>query len=835
METALGDSQQYEILSFEEVDEAKKELAILASRIEATKRKLVLESKLRDAAQSLNRLSTNKGRDVSGEGSPNSPKRHRRSFIGSRSSGGSDLFIKTDSEMAAITRQCEELAQELWKLEQRAQKLHRVLLEHTAGILQMTHKGYLSKVAPPGTPETMHSYGRGGSRLNDGADDFDERSWYRSHDSLDEFVRGFENERHQGDSRLISQESSTRAPQIEEFARQTEAIESTEKKLKNLNTRLREMLGHANIHQLVTTPPSQSNEHSQETNLEEQLSLLEIGLEELSQSHSNSLNRVETQSHLTEQRIQGINTRLHANMNRSGELQGSEYTTPPQASGHSTQDQINYLEGGLDVMEQRIQHLRDALHTSSSRSTSHEQKAEQLETVITGLWSIMFVDEAIERQQSGHDRSVGLRDVNDGHEHEFSLQKFSARFQALYRRATALEEQKEILTRQLQQQREDGNRSISEKDSHLANLGSEHENMKRILETTGRQAKATEVQLALALEQLDAAKKHAILREEQRGLDDGNALKAEKAARKEAEEQFLQELQAKEEGISELAARLTEARDEGGVVMTELQAKLHESEKRVQELSAQLNEIIEARAQFEGTEAQLKRTAEEKTKEAERIHQEMKGLEGEVVRLHTELTVARAELDGAYGTRAQRAAEVAANPAVQKELDDLSDRNKSLLEEITALKAHGSSASSGNSELTERIELLQRELAETIGEYEIMTKSSIEFEKEREQLEAEIDGLRDRCENLDSQLSDEKVRWLGMSSQGSGGRDSLVPSNTSTMVLKSEFRKMMRGTRAEYMKALRVRFYCGMEHYDTNAPSRPNKKSVGNLRPSYEL
>ncbi|SLM39102.1 Up-regulated during septation protein 1 [Lasallia pustulata] len=580
METAMGDSQQYEVLSFEEADEMKKELAMLTSRIEFTKRKLILESKLRDAALSLNRLSTNKGRDVSGEGSPISPKRHRGSFMGNRSSGGGDLLSKTGSEMAAIIRKCEELAQELWKLEQRAQKLHRALLEHTAGVLQMTHKGYLSKV-PPGTPETMHGYSRGSSRLDGGVDEFDERSWYRSHDTLDEFGAGFGSERRQGGSRLISQPPAERAPQIEESARQTDASVATAKR---------------------------------------------------------------------------------------GDLPGS----------------------------------------------------------------------------------------------------------------------------------------ISQKESHVADLRTEHEKMKRALETTDRDAKATEIQLALALERLEAAKQDAILREEQKGMDNDNALKVEKAARKEAEERFFAELQSKEEEISELATKLTDLRDEGEIAGFKLQGKLQESEERLRELSAQLNDVVEAGARFEATEAELKQTAEDKTKEAERIHQEMKGLEGEVVRLHTEVTVARAELDGAYGTRAQRAAEVAANPAIQKELDDLSDRNNLLVEEITALKAQGSSANSGNSELIERVELLQRELAETIGEYEIMTKSTIEFEREREQLEATIDSLRDRCENLDSQLSDEKVRWLGMKSPGSGGRDSLVPSNTSIMVLKNEFKKMMRETRAENMKAIRA-------------------------------
>ncbi len=50
METAIGDSQSYDVLSFEEVDELKREYNFLDHRIEGTKRKLILETKLRDAA-----------------------------------------------------------------------------------------------------------------------------------------------------------------------------------------------------------------------------------------------------------------------------------------------------------------------------------------------------------------------------------------------------------------------------------------------------------------------------------------------------------------------------------------------------------------------------------------------------------------------------------------------------------------------------------------------------------------------------------------------------------------------------------------------------------------
>src|SRR5437667_9934315 len=96
VETALGDSQAYEVLAFEEIDELKKEYSLLSNRIEATKRKLVLESKVRDAALSLNRLYAAKSRD-SGDGSQ---KKHRRSLLGSRRSAA-DMTSRTDDELAA--------------------------------------------------------------------------------------------------------------------------------------------------------------------------------------------------------------------------------------------------------------------------------------------------------------------------------------------------------------------------------------------------------------------------------------------------------------------------------------------------------------------------------------------------------------------------------------------------------------------------------------------------------------------------------------------------------------------------------------------------------------
>ena len=166
-------------------------------------------------------------------------------------------------------------------------------------------------------------------------------------------------------------------------------------------------------------------------------------------------------------------------------------------------------------------------------------------------------------------------------------------------------------------------------------------------------------------------------------------------------------------------------------------------------------------------QAALENQKGEHEQELAKTKSEIQRLESDVVRFQTELTMAKAELDGAYGSRAQRAADVS------------SGLNKK------------------NDELQEMVNTLQKELKDTIEDYEVMTKQSIESEKERDRFEDKIDQLEQLCDTLESQLHEEKVRWMG-AKQGAPNE------TTSTMVLKNEFKKMMRDTRAEQIKAFKV-------------------------------
>jgi hypothetical protein len=799
METALGDSQQYEVLAFEEIDDLKQQLALLSSRIDATKRKLLLESKLCDAALSLSRLHAANVRE-SAMGIPgSSPKRHRRSIMGSRGSH-SDILSKTDDDLATSTRKCEDLAQELWRLEMTAQELQRRLLEHTAGVLQITHKGFLKEELQPPSPAIVPEYcnERGISRFLDGSHDFDDRSFYQALDTMLDIEHG--------------ENKPGRSHSTEDFAQQTRTILETERRLEDLNQRLRNSISetNANFRQLPA-PPARLPETDDDAMcaLEEQLTYLEKGVGAIQEDQNNALHDAKRKIYATEERLEDLNTQLHGMITRSSQDHNGQYPLPPEMSGQNPEVQVRYLEEGLDTVEQTMQRLTDASFALSSRSTAHEEKAEQFETVLQGLWDIIFTGEE-ETGQRNQQPLVGKPDGSNApstNHGGFSLQEFSAKVQALYARATGLQEQKEILARQIQQQRELSNKSEAEKEAKFAELVIELDQTKQSLEKTYGELKDSKDNVILLTDRIDKLHQEMAVREQQRKLDEGNVLEAEKQRRLEMQQQLNAEVQTKQDEIARLEVSLQKLQDRSGSNNAELLGKLEYSERRIQDISLQLDTLHEVIEHHQTNEELLRQNVEQKTQDTDMAHQETRNLEVEVVRLRTEVTVARAELDGAYGTRAQRAAEVASNPALQKEIEELSKRNLTLVGELAALKIQHESKGRSDTELAQRVEVLQRELTETISEYEVLTKSTLDFEKDREQLERVIDGLRDRCESLESELSDEKIRWLGVKSSGSSAaKDASVPGTTSTMVLKNEFKKIMRDTRADNIKALRVTF-----------------------------
>jgi hypothetical protein len=792
VETALEDSREYEILSQEEVDDLKKQIVDLKQRIEQIQQQFSIQSKYRDAAISLSKLYSSQYSSKSSDGPD---KRSRKSLMGHKKNNPS--LEDADAERSLSEKRCEALAAELWSLEKKLIEPQSRLLKHTAGILQMTHKGPAKTPDPgamqlgalPGSPESIYTYSNSRNPMEQHRQSdefsFDERSLYKAAgrwmDGFDDYGSGYGSGSHsRKESRDHIQRFSSSDPKTSSKDH-TQKLAATEQKLEDLNTRLRDVIIKTNPQQgsaLDLPPLSKTNGEGRPTEagetLQSHLDYLEKGISLIDQGHNQAARQLEESESRFEETIEGLNHEVHNLLLPYN----SGHPEPPVPTGNGTREQLRYFEQSLGAMEAEL--------SRSGKNSGAQGSIEQMETVMMGLWDIIQSgEEEIRRNKSERKKARSAQglpeedgEVSDDEEsdpnEQFSLQGFSAKVQWLYSKATYLKEQKKVLQRQIKQQRELNSKSDATKDSEIAKTVEELERVKNLLTQTEMNGDATREQLSIVMEKLDEARNQERLRSH----DESSAARATQ-----------QELEARDATIAELEEKLEEIKDDHSMHSAEIQSRITDSEAKIKSLMVELEAAASAQANQEAVILEREKEIDEKEKEMEEMNHRL-------ARLQTEVTIARAELDGAYGTRAQRAAEVAANPAIQKEIDDLTKSNATLAAELAQLKVQGPG-------LDERTRTLKKELQETIEEYEIMAKASIEWEKERENLEGTIDKLRDERESLESQLSDEKVRWLGVSSPGPEGVPPAAGS-TSTTVLKNEFKKMMRDTRAENQKALRV-------------------------------
>ncbi|KAJ7437079.1 Up-regulated during septation-domain-containing protein [Mycena galericulata] len=118
---AVVDSRDFEILSSEEVDDLKKEQQVLMSRQGAMTKKLTLETKIRDAALSLSRVNA----------------AHKK------------VSKQSEEQLEAANKRVEAAERELQRVSDRANDIHKRLLEHRAGVLSFSVRSMERKMAPP--------------------------------------------------------------------------------------------------------------------------------------------------------------------------------------------------------------------------------------------------------------------------------------------------------------------------------------------------------------------------------------------------------------------------------------------------------------------------------------------------------------------------------------------------------------------------------------------------------------------------------------------------------------------------------------------------------------
>jgi hypothetical protein len=795
-ETAMLDTQAYEILDIAKVDELKKEYMRLDARLEAANRKLALESKVKDAAQNLQRLySINSKNRPDTPQSPDSQKKGRNSLLANRNrtssgSGGGTLH-QAEGELATSIKKVDELNEQIKNLLDRRQLVERTLLRHTAAVLAEQASRTSQKI--PGTALSN------GNHVVEPPEEQDAASSSYSPDEFD----GIRDILHGGRISGVNLGKGGNVRKMQEAHEQQMA--SVQNRLEQLNDQLRHIIGEASRTRGKDLEP-ELDLHDEDdddatlrldkrfSKLESNLRTLEREQEDVKAHYAQIEHSAYTTSNAVEEQLATLNHQIHNTLLLGSDMSDMQTLRDvPQATGNGYQPQLQYLQESLGNMEELLKQQRAeldmareasrALDDSNSKAKSHSQRLGEYEATLGGLWDILQSDAPSRRPSMMADREVddeyGLPSPSTPLKEDFSLQAFSARVQHLFDRSQSAKEQQDILRRQIQQQRELNGKSDAEKDRQLAELQTRHDRL---------------------------AQEHGTAQEE---LTRIMALHAQAESESSEAKLELMNVMNEFEALKRLIDAKQQEREDMARQLQEHQAHAASLQEQVEGLEAQVSELDEMTEQVQSVHA-AREQAEQKHKD---VQNEMQGLESEVVRLTTELTMAKAELEGAYGSRAERAKEAQA-----AEVAGLTEQNALMKEQLQQLQREHEGTLAQMEELrkqagaSDRIKVLEAELEAMAREFQELTREAVVLEKERGQLEELIDGLRERCEALEAQLGDEKVRWLGVRSPGGAGGEvgggGLGREMTSMTVLRQEFKKMMREARAEGVKLLRVSLSC---------------------------
>lgn len=808
-ETALLDSQAFESLDITDVGALKKEHTRLNARVDAANRKLALESKVKDAAQNLQRLySAHGSHRPDTPQSPDSPRKSRGSLgMKGRTSSGSGTtnaqpLHQADNELAASVKKVDELNESIKGLLDRRQNVERKLLRHTAAVLadQTVQKSKISGKALSGTPLT-----NGHIQMPDE----DANSYMPNEfDGIRDILHGLP----AGANDPLRNGSSVQKLQ-EEHGQQMASVQG---RLEQLNSQMRHVLDEVSRTRgkpLGAEPqlPDQNEDvnarlDARFNRLEDNLRALERENQEVKVHYKHVQDSAFMTRNAVEEQLEGLNHQVHNTLLLSADMQSMQsLRDPPKVTGHGYQQQLQYLAeslAGMDsLLRQHNEELGNARAASEGASRSmeeahtkantHAQKTGEYETVLGGLWEILQSDRHISRTPST--LSIVSRDSqSDGPlspphtplKEDFSLQAFSSRVQHLFDRAQSAKEQQDILKRQVQQQRELNGKSDAEKDRQLTDLQGKHdqlaanhdvvhEELAKVMEKHARaenEASQSRSELMNVMNELGNFK---------RAVDNKQQERDEMARQLQHHQTQAVSMQ---EQLEQLESQVSDLTDDARIFTVETDAKQKEAVDKHKEMHEQLQAAHSAREAVEQRHGDTQR--------------DMQTLDLKVVQLSMELAQTKADLDLAQGSRAERAKEAQTAEGLTKELEDLRSQHQSTLAEMDDLRQQPVN--------TDRAQLLERELHEMTNEYQDLTRESVELEKERGQLEELIDGLRDRCDALESQLTDEKVRWLGIRSPTGLSAESGGREMSSMMVMRQEFKKMMREARAEGVRLLRV-------------------------------
>lgn len=770
-ETALTDSKEYEILSQEEVDDLKKQCQSLSQRVESTRQNLTIQSKYRDAAISMARLYN-----------PGKLDGKRRSLLG-RNSGDHARAKEAEAERQASERKCEELAAELFNLEKRLMEPQRRLLEHTAGILQLTHKASNKKkdMTPtlqpmngmPGSPESLYTYTR------NSMDRAGDENYFHDDNHFDQ-ANGMST---RGLPRQQPIEIPLKSPIREQHSQLKDEMEKIkdenlhlkgqsdslvtsitemEARLENLNGSLRDAIVRFNPskNEDYYDPPFGVPGMKPGELLNNQMDYLEMGLNAIEVEQEESSGEHGKVDSSIDQRVESLNQQVRDLLITVD----PDYPTAPQSSQAGIEAKLDYLEDALRAADSELERAVQAARSGPPE----KQDDEQVERILMNLWNMMqtgftkIKKEKEERRRARMERGYEDEEVSDDEfdiDEAFSLPGFSNRVQWLYSQATTLKDQKSVLKRQIKQQRELNNKSDAEKDEELARKQDELDETQLLLARAERDAMTAQTMLSEALEELEGSRSVANVGSSRAQSEESS----KKVAELEAELKRLQsdlagaagaagaahaQVEDREEKIDSLEKELEGVRldlAEAAASAAAAQAQIDDRESKITALESELAYLETAQSEVEERNKRIAALQAE-LEQANAVHAQVVERDAKIATLHTEVQEANTFRDQVE----VHSATIATLKAELEKTNDIEAR----LEERNARVAR----------LESDMELLQADLAGAAGAAGTAQAQVEERNSKIAALEADIKQLEEKLAVAESSSNTNRDQLSGVDS-----------------------------------------------------------------------
>ncbi|CAG8461204.1 9122_t:CDS:2 [Dentiscutata heterogama] len=781
---AIIDAKDFDILSLEEVEELKKDYSLLTTRITALTSKLSLESKIREAASSLARLHASNRR----------------------------LSRQATDHLSAANRKVDQVATELWKLTQRAGEVQRKLLQHMAGILSTG----ICKIEE----KHVHQFQTNSIQIQEGGDGIDnlynEIMGINSNGPdpiLVEKVSSLETSLHNAHQTLAEARMAIKRKdkEIEELRAKIDdsATEARERTVAELRTELEEVgsrldillrkhkansgknstssdnedsdesdSGNSTFYRLSTmTTATQHLQKEQYRNISENLSALEKALEayafrvykseqeinstknntddENSQSQLqealNNLKRAEEKVETEQKKVKNMENEifeLQAKAERVQDLEDQikEMERKNRAKGVNETSNDTNVEFKLKKTEREYDEIMEALKKSFSNLPSDRSEDNKIkiskETIISRIQRVgdenkRLMDQISHLQSRIHDQAMKLKGQDNLKQ---ELEDTLIELENSKSRVMELEDKAQNAISRAA--------STNEKQSDLRN---ELEDLRERLSTSQEKVRKYEAIL----------KRQSVIQI----VDNGTSIK----------EEFQQQLAAQEQ---------------------EYEAQIKERDALILKLRSNLSHNTTEKDNLSQVVKDLEDMLKSKSRTLDQREVTISRLEGDVVRLKSELAELKAATDGMSRFN-KGSSRTSSQVDEEQELIQLRSTKSKLEQEVRKLKESivivQKQFSEREDALEKRSETNQNELDGVLREFDRLTRNFIDFDTERHKLQNNIDQLQSKCEALENELADEKIKHLGM--------DGNEPVTTAT--LRKEFRKMMADSREEQTKLLR--------------------------------